>query len=1099
MDIGVWLRDLGLEEYAEVFAENGVDAALLPELTNEDFKDLGITRLADRKRLLKAITEMSEGDGQSEINLLQPIPSDGERRQVTVLFADLTGFTRLSSELGAEETQALLNRYFEAVDGIVESYGGAIDKHIGDNVMAVFGAPIAHDDDPVRAVRAALDIHERMVTLSKDVGYQLHVHIGIANGQVVASGTGSDAHREYTVTGDSVNLASRLQDQAVPGETLVSDALHHAVADVVDCKPLGEVEVKGLDVPMRTWRVAALRSAVEQTKRSDFVGRRAELRQFRGAVETCLETGQGEVVVVRGEAGMGKTRLVEEFTAIAGDMGYVCHKGLVLDFGVGKGQDAVRTVVRSLLGIAPGANKAIRQAAAEAALAGGLLGVNARVFLNDLLDLPQSLEDRSMYDAMDNETRNSGKRNVVTELIRNVSARGPILVVVEDVHWADPLLLTYLAAIAAGVADCAAVLVMTTRIEGDPLDQSWRGTTGDSPLMTIDLRPLRKDEAISLAKAFIDASDQFAMECIERAEGNPLFLEQLLRSAEERGEDAVPASIQSLTLSRTDRLPAADKQALQTASVIGQRFALDALQHLLDDDNYNCAGLVEHYLVRPEGNDYLFAHALIQEGVYSSLLKATRSDLHARAAEWFADYDPILRAQHLDRAESRDAPQAYLEAAQGQASLYHYEHALRLIERGLELAQGGDTKFELMKLMGNLHLDMGQGQRAVKVFQKALETTQDEVQTCHALIGLAAGMRLTDKLEEALSYLAQAEGPARANALDLELARLHHLRGNLYFPLGNIEGCREEHGKAFEHAQKARSPEWEAQALCGLGDAEYARGRFVTAHDFFGRSIELCRKHGFGRIESANTMMIGGGGTSDYMLNLAGAIEASLSSIQMAEKVGHDRTALIAHIGVAMTYQSKCDFTKAKRHTDQMKVLIERIGTRRFLARALQLESKNELAEGHREEATRKCRDAIAISRETGIGYCGPSILALLARATNDENERLKALSEGERLLKEGCVGHNYFEFYIDGMEGALERKDWALADRYASALEEYTRAEPLPKTDFFIARGRALAAHGRGDRNNATASVLRHLRDEATRIGLNSALPALDQALAAN
>ncbi len=244
------MRGLGLEEYAEAFAENGIDAALLPELTNEDLKDLGVARLADRKRLLKAIAGISEGDGKGETQPSPSTPSEGERRQVTVLFADLSGFTQLSKELGAEETHVLLNRYFDAVDGIVEGYGGNIDKHMGDNVMAVFGAPVAHDDDPLRAVRAALDIHDRMATLSEDVGYQLQAHVGIASGQVVASGTGSDAHREYTVTGDSVNLASRLQDQAAPGDTLVSDALHHAVAAVVDCEPLGEVEVKGLDAPV---------------------------------------------------------------------------------------------------------------------------------------------------------------------------------------------------------------------------------------------------------------------------------------------------------------------------------------------------------------------------------------------------------------------------------------------------------------------------------------------------------------------------------------------------------------------------------------------------------------------------------------------------------------------------------------------------------------------------------------------------------------------------------------------------------------------------------------------------------------------------------
>ena len=176
-----------------MFADNGVDAVLLPELTNDDLKDIGVVRLADRKILLKAIADLSHVRSPKELGPLH-LPQPGDRRQVTVLFADLSGFTRLSSELDAEDTHALLNRFFAAADRIVDSCGGTIDKHIGDNVMAVFGAPIAHDNDPERAVRAACSIHETMEELSSEIGRRLQVHIGIASGQVVASGTGSEAH-----------------------------------------------------------------------------------------------------------------------------------------------------------------------------------------------------------------------------------------------------------------------------------------------------------------------------------------------------------------------------------------------------------------------------------------------------------------------------------------------------------------------------------------------------------------------------------------------------------------------------------------------------------------------------------------------------------------------------------------------------------------------------------------------------------------------------------------------------------------------------------------------------------------------------------------
>ena len=215
MNVEAWLTDLGLDQYAEAFSENEIDGETLPALTGDDLKEIGVGPLGHRKKLLAAIAELT-AEGPTTIEEPAAVPA-GERRQVTVLFADLSNFTGLSNGLGAEATHVLLNRYFETVDGIVEGYGGAIDKHIGDNVMAVFGAPVAHTDDPERAVRAALDIHAAMTDLSAELERSLTAHIGIASGQVVASGTGSEAHREYTVTGDTVNLASRLQEKAEGG------------------------------------------------------------------------------------------------------------------------------------------------------------------------------------------------------------------------------------------------------------------------------------------------------------------------------------------------------------------------------------------------------------------------------------------------------------------------------------------------------------------------------------------------------------------------------------------------------------------------------------------------------------------------------------------------------------------------------------------------------------------------------------------------------------------------------------------------------------------------------------------------------------------
>ena len=254
----------------------------------------------------------------------------------------------------------------------------------------------------------------------------------------------------------------------------------------------------------------------------------------------------------------------------------------MLDFGAGIGQDAIRTLVRSLLGLTASSAPAAAQAAAERALRDGLVATQQQVYLNDLLDLPQPIALRALYDAMDNATRNRGKRETVGRLVQSLSQEQPLLLLVEDLHWADRLTLEHLATLTETVAGCPALLVMTTRMEGDPLDQAWRSATGGSPLMTIDLGPLRPQEAQVLAGAYLDASADFARRCVERAAGNPLFLEQLLRHAEQSSAAGVPGSVQSLVQARMDQLDAPDKQALQAASVFGQRFALDALRCVIE-------------------------------------------------------------------------------------------------------------------------------------------------------------------------------------------------------------------------------------------------------------------------------------------------------------------------------------------------------------------------------------------------------------------------------------------------------------------------------------------------------------------------------------
>lgn len=1092
MDVNVWLRSLGLEEYAEAFAANGVDAALLPEITNEDLKDLGVARLADRKRLLRAIGELSTKE--SSIRPSLSVPSEGERRQVTVLFADLTGFTRLSNELGAEETYELLNRYFETVDRVVEGYGGNIDKHIGDNVMAVFGAPLAHSDDPKRAVRSAVDIHLAMTGLSEELGRELAAHIGIASGQVVASGTGSDAHREYTVTGDTVNLASRLQDQATGGETFISDEVYRAADSLANCIPVGELEVKGFSRPIMVWRLEGLQSSSYQEMQTPFVGRQSERRQFAGILELCREKGSGQSILVRGEAGIGKTRLIEQFMRLAKAENFACHKGLILDFGVGKGEDAIRSLVRSLLKMPPGSLDAQCAEIANAAVADGVVEADQLVFLNDLLDISQPIELRSLYDAMDNATRSSGKREVLSRLVEKMSYVQPMSIVFEDIHWADASMLGYLAQLAIIVAACPAILIMTSRAEGDPLDLTWRSSLQGSPLTTIDLGPLNETEALEIASVFKDSTDRLLKACVDRAEGNPLFLEQLLRNAKEGAQEEVPGSIQSLVQARMDRLRPEDREALQAASVIGQRFTLDTVRFMLERPDDDCLQLLEHNLVGFHEDTYLFAHALIRDGVYTSLLKRRRQALHHRAAQWFADRDPQLKAEHLDRAEDSGAASAYLEAAEALADNYRYDRAMLLIERGLELATSPSEMFALTCLKGQMMHDLGLINDSIEAYERALDIAEDDRGRCRAWLGLAAGRRVSDRFDEALAALHNAEPIALSLSLVQELAEIHHIRGNLYFPMGRFEDCRHEHEVSLKYALEAGSPEAEAHALSGLADADYVAGRMASAHDHFCRCVEVARQNGFGRIEVANRSMIGF--SRLYMNQLREALDDRAATVEAATKVGDQRAEMLGEVLTVFVLYEMADYAQARQHNARALVIARQLGAPRFEAQCLMYDGRLDLAEGRQEKSIATIEKALKISEGVGHGFTGPRIMGALARSLSEPRSKRTTLKKGEQMLEAGSVSHNHFHFFPDAIEVSLEIGDWNEADRYATALEAFTRSEPMAWSDFFVACGRVLAAWGRGQRNRENIAEIQRIREEAERVGLKRALSIIDRAL---
>ena len=1096
-DLADWLEEHGLAKLGRVFRENDIDLDILGELTEDDFKELGIS-LGDRKRIVGAIRGLTEQapagpGGESAVTVEAtdpPAEAANARRQVTVLFADLSGFTSLSTTMDAEDVHDLLQRYFSVVDEIIKGFGGTIDKHIGDAVMAVFGAPVAHTDDPERSVRAALEMHRKLAEFTPP----LIAHIGIASGQVVASRTGSRSFDEYTMTGASVNLAARLQDLAGPGETLISDAVQNAVAGLAVSELVGDADVKGFDGPIKTWRVLDTERQGTSDNSRPFVGRRRELRQLRGVVSECLETKSGQLILLRGEPGIGKTSLVDQFQAEITSAGFTSHTALVLDFGAGKGRDAIPALVRGLIAIPPGGGKAIRRAAAAKALASGLLGAENAVHLNDLLDLPQPEALAAGYDAMDHQSRMRGLADTVGALARAAGSRGPVLLRIEDVHWADPLLLDRLAILAEAIAEVPVVMLMTSRIEGDPIDATWRAKVWRCPLTTIDLGPLSEADAAELAKQYLETNDALAQACIARAAGNPLFLDQLLRNAEENAEQGVPGSVQSIVQTRIDNLDPGDRRAIQAAAVLGQRFRAATVAAMIDDAGYDCAGLVAHQLVRPEGDGFLFVHALVRDGVYGTLLGDDRRALHLRAADWFAGHDLILQARHLEAAGHDDARAAYLAASREQLAAYHYDQALALSETAVGLPRETGDRVDALCLAGEILRLLGEAGPSIERYRSALTESTRPADEIRCRLGLAAGMRILDLFDDAFEQLDRAEILCHEAEIEGPLAEIEFTRGNLFFPLGRTQECLAAHNRAIIHARKMGNAELQIQVLGGLADASYATCRIESARRYFSDCVDLARQAGFPRIEVANIPMVG------WCTVLSGDFVASLPLLEEAydstERAGNDRARIIALNGLCTVSLSQGAIEVAEAHAREIMRMSERLSSGRFLSYGLNMLALVELARNDKVAARRALQNAVEAAPGPAFNFCGAWILGTAALAADTAGAARQSLDQGEALLDAGAVAHNHIFFRDCAIEYCLTAGDWERLEHHAAALVAYLGPEPTGYTDYFIERARALAAVRQGVADETTWTTLRDCLAHAEAQGLAPSAVAISRVL---
>jgi class 3 adenylate cyclase len=1093
MDISKWLRALGLDDYAPLFAQNHIDASTLALLTADDLKEMGIQSVGHRRRLLAAIAELdAAAPGDRDPQTAPTIEPASERREVTVLFADIAGFSKLSTSLDAEQVHAILAQFFEKADAVIAEHGGHIDKHIGDCVMGVFGAPVAHTDDMQRAVRAAGSIHQTMSELSRAGQPKLQAHIGLAAGEVVASTTGSARFREYTVTGESVNLASRLCALAQPGETVISEAIQRNLADEIAAEPAGQQTIKGFAAPIAVWRLIGLRERDAGTR--PMFGRRVELAQCLTTLDIAHEAGRGAVITVRGEAGIGKSRLMEEVAERARGKGWHVDLARMPEFTAGNAGDALSALGRNLLLAL--SSEASDPARSLAALDRRLdLPPEQRVAIEELAGAEHAPEDRRRFGAMSEQARMTTRHEALAELAAALAAQRPLLLIVEDVHWAPEVALAGLELLVQRLIPKHPIVVaLTTRNEGDPTrkPEFMAGSRG----LTIDLGPLAEDEARAHAVSILAGATGHVERCIMRAQGNPLFLEQLARHAATGGLDAaLPSSIRSAVLARLDRLDASQKQVLQAAAVLGDQFPAEALRRVAAQPTFELAGLLDTLLIVRAGEAYRFAHALIREGVYGSLLHSTRERLHRRAAEWYRGRDLALCAEHLARAKAPEAIAAYLEAAAALVAIYRTDLALDLVDRAKAIAEGPEDRVRIALAEGDYLLEIGRAGEAIAAYDTAHAHAGDRIARATALLGKASALRVVDRLTEAMQILEEAAPTLIESSRVDQLARLEHLRGNLLFPLGQRDACEAAHAEACTYAKAAGDAELQARALGGLADAAYAKGLYLTAEQRLGECIALAQEHGLGRVEIANLPMlaavrcfVGRGGAV-----ARAAIEAAKTARQpRAELIGR-HIAMVTSLWAGTPEEVEPHFVRAQE-------IVNQLGARRFEPENLIFMADALRQMGNWAGARERLDRAYAINREHGFVYFAAIVQGCRSLVYYDDADvRREALEAGLGLIRAGSIAHDPLFFTYFGIEACLNAGDREGVRRLCELVDGVFAAEPSPFTRFLSERGRLLASVTETSLSPDLRASIQRCRDQAIDMQYNYFTQSLDRQLTAS
>jgi class 3 adenylate cyclase/tetratricopeptide (TPR) repeat protein len=1008
LDIDGWLRRNGLEQYAQTFRDNAIDADVLRDLTNDHLRELGLP-LGARLKLLRAVARL----GTSE----QPPPSpeitptaprtDAERRQLTIMFCDLVGSTALSTRFDPEDMQEIVGAYHRCCADLIVKAGGFVARYMGDGVLVYFGYPQAHEHDAERAVRAGLALVEAVPKLKTAAGVPLQVRVGIATGLVVVGDLiGAGAAQEHEVVGETPNLAARLQALAEPGTVVISSSTHRLTGGLFDYRDLGTVALKGFAETVRAWQAlgaSAAESRFEALRASTtpLVGRGEEIDLLLRRWEQA-KGGEGSVVLLSGEPGIGKSRIAETvLDRLSGEP----HTRLRL-FCSPHHQDSALypsiTQLERAAGFRRDDTNEQRLAKLEAvlALAANDLG-EAVPLLADLLSIPTS--DR--YPALDltpQKRREKTLRALVAQ-VEGLSARQPVLLVVEDAHWADPTSRELFELIVERVPSLPLLAIVTFRPEFVP---PWVGRP-QVTLISLNRLPRQlRAEMIAHVTGGKVLPQEIADQITDRTDGVPLFIEELTKAVLESGllveagdryvatgpltPLAIPTSLQASLLARLDRL-APTSDVAQIAAALGRQFSHELISAVaamprrqLDDA---LAQLVNAELIfrrgTPPDAEYTFKHALVQEAAYSTLLRGRRQQIHARIAATFEHQcpdivmaQPALLARHCAEAGLAEKEVVYWLKAGRQARARS-----ATTEAAAQLRKGRDA------LDG---LPDGLGRR-----QQELDL---QLELGYALIA-AQGHSAPEV----------GETYARARALAEQIDRPEYL-GRVIFGQWVFHRNRGEHKLALALAEQMEKSGEARNDVTAQWVGRWASG-YTRLHlgDFVAARALLEQCHGLadpayrgGEVAFLHAMLLA---SLAFTLGYLGYIDQARSRLNdallEARQLRHQTLAEV--LLIASTVDLITGSPELQRHAEELLAVSTQYGFPVFLGWATVLRGMSLIALGQGQEGLSLMTRGMAGIRATGAVSGTPGLLMMLAWAyarLGQPVDGLNCLAEAAQIIE---------------------------------------------------------------------------------------------------